>query len=99
MKTFLWTTLFRLLVVVGFVFYMKSFDADMANGVCTWLGATEVAVQDTLATGTADVTLTDIQEMLTDMQTTLNDMAGVEETIPVVEVESVVEETPEVTAE
>lgn len=59
---------------------MKSFDANMANNVWTWIGATSVANQDTLSTGeeTSDVMsgINAIQTLLVDMQDTLNTLAG-----------------------
>jgi len=93
--------MFWLVVVFGFAFYMKSFNADMANGIGTWLGATNVANQDTLASGedtTSDVMsgINALQTLLTDMQKTLNNLAG--ETTPTVTPTPVVETTPTVEA-
>lgn len=92
MKKIFWTTIFWIVIVFGFVFYMKSFDADMANDFASRIGATSVATQDTLATGeetSSDVMsgITTIQTMLTDMQETLNGLAGdaTPTTTPVVE--------------
>lgn len=101
MKKIFWTTIFWIVVVLGFAFYMKSFDANMANGVSTRLGATSVANQDTLTTGeetTSDVMsgINALQTMLTDMQKTLNGLAG--ETTPTVTPTPVVETTPTVEA-
>lgn len=85
MKTFLRTTLFWIIVVFGFAFYIKSFNADMANGMATRLGATSVANQDMLSTGqTTDVMsgINAIQTTLIDMQETLKGLAG--DTTPMV---------------
>lgn len=91
MKKIFWTTIFWLVIVLGFTFYMKSFNANMANGFASRLGATSVASQDTLSTGedtTGDVMsgINAIQTMLSDMQDTLNGLAGTSTTAtPVVE--------------
>lgn len=103
MKTFFRTTIFRLLVGFGFIFYMKSFDATMANGFATRLGATSVASQDTLGSGetaTTDVMsgINAIQTMLGDMQETLNGLAGTT-TTPTVAPTPVVEEKTTTTTE
>ena len=78
---------------------MKSFDANMANNVGTWLGGTTVANQDTLITGTAttDVMsgIVSIQTTLTTMQATLDKIAGADATpvvTPTVDPTPVVEE-------
>jgi len=73
MKKIFWTTVFRLIVVLGFAFYAKMFDANMAAGITT------TASGEALATApTSDVMsgITAIQMTLTDMQTTLNNLAG-----------------------
>lgn len=51
---------------------MKSFDADMANGFASRIGATSVASQDTLATG--EETSSDVMSGINAIQTTLVDM-------------------------
>lgn len=39
MKKIFWTTVFWLVVFFGLAFYVKMFNADIAYGVSTWLGA------------------------------------------------------------
>ncbi len=77
---------------------MKSFDANMANGVATRLGATEIASQDTLATtGTESEVMSGInaiQTTLTDMQKALEKLSGTEVTPTTPAVTPVVEEKP-----
>jgi len=42
MKKVFWTSVFWLIVVFGFAFYMKMFDVNMASTISTWLGATTI---------------------------------------------------------
>ena len=42
MKKIFWTSVFWLIVVFGFAFYMKMFDVNMAGTISTWLGATTI---------------------------------------------------------
>lgn len=100
MKKIFWTTFFWLIVVVGFVFYMKMYNMTMVNNFSTWLGATTVASQDTLTPEEQTSVMsgiTAIQTTLADMQVSLDILAGVEKTP--LEVEAVEEETLEVEAE
>ena len=82
MKKVFWTTVFWLIVFFGFAFYVKMFDANMAAGISTWLGATTITTSgELIATGAVagnDVMsgINAIQTTLTDMQTTLNTLAG-----------------------
>ena len=100
MKKILWTTFFWLIVVVGFVFYMKMFNITMVNGFSTWLGATTITSQDTLTPQEHISVLSGIsaiQTTLTDMQVSLDTLAGVEE--ETLEVDVVEQETVEAVAE
>lgn len=75
------------------------FNANIANNVSTWIGATAIVSQDTLSTGEQTDVMSGIiaiQETLTDMQTTLNTLAGTEAPA---EITPVVEVVPEVTTE
>ena len=88
MKKIFWTTFFWLIVVVGFVFYMKMYNVNMVNNISTWLGATTVASQDTLTVEEqSDVMsgIVAIQTTLADMQISLDTFAGVEATLLEVE--------------
>jgi hypothetical protein len=80
MKKIFWTTIFWLIVFFGFAFYMKMFDANMAAGVSTWLGATTITTSgEVITTGAqSDVMsgITTIQTTLTDMQTKLDKLVG-----------------------
>jgi hypothetical protein len=100
MKKIIWTTFFWLIVVVGFVFYMKMYNVTMVNNFSAWLGATTYASQDTLTpeeqTSVMSGIMT-IQTTLADMQVSLDALAGIE-TTPL-EVDAVEEETLEVDAE
>ena len=65
----------------------------MANTLGTWLGATAIVSQDTLATGEQMSVMSgieSIQSTLIDMQTTLDTLVG---TSSVAEITPVVEET------
>jgi len=93
MKKIFWTTVFWLIVFFGFAFYIKMFDANMAAGLSTRLGATTITTSGELvvnesgavATGAQDPVLSGInaiQTTLTDMQTQLEKLVG--DTIPTV---------------
>lgn len=99
MKKILWTTIFWLVIALGFAFYMKSFDANMANGVATRLGATEIVSQDTLATTGTESSevmsgINAIQTTLADMQKALEKISGTETTSTITTPTPVVEEKP-----
>lgn len=90
MKKILWTTLFWLIVAVGFVFYMKMYNVQMVNDVSKWLGATSFVSQDTLTVEEQASVMSGIATMqttLSDMQTKLDILAGGE--ITPVEVEAI----------
>ena len=92
MKNFFWTTIFWLIVFFGFAFYMKTFNANMAAGVSTWLGSTTITTSgETIPTGTGTITVTDvmsgvfaIQTTLTDMQAKLDTLVGTTSVVPTV---------------
>jgi len=98
MKKIFWTTIFLLVVFFGFAFYMKMFDANMAAGVSTWLGATTITTSgEAIPTGTGATSevmsgIITLQTTLTDMQAKLDILAGA---TPVVTPTSTV--TPDVT--
>ena len=88
MKKIFWTTVFWLIVFFGFTLYIKWFDANMAIGVSTWLGATEIttsgeAIPTSGATNEVMSGINAIQTTLTDMQATLQSLAPA--TTPVAE--------------
>jgi hypothetical protein len=73
MKKILWTTIFWLIVFFGFALYMKMFDANMAAGVSTWLGATTITTSgETISTSTG--AQSDVMSGIITIQTTLSDM-------------------------
>jgi len=99
MKKILWTTIFWIIVFLGFAFYAKMFDANMSAGISTWLGATTITTSGELIATGADAGnevmsgINAIQTTLADMQTTLNTLAGTTATptvtpTPVVEVKT-----------
>lgn len=87
MKKIFWTTVFWLVVFFGLAFYVKMFNADIAYGVSTWLGA-EISTSGELLswsvaeTGSIMSGIESIQTTLADMQTKLNTLVG--ETTPAV---------------
>lgn len=90
MKKIFWTTIFWLVVVFGFAFYVRMYDAHMAAAISTWLGATTITSSGELITaGTGDVMteIATIKTTLTDMQTKLDTL--VNGTIPTVSTPSV----------
>ena len=96
MKKIFWTTVFWLIVFFGFTLYIKWFDANMAIGVSTWLGATEITTSGEAipTTGTTNEVMSGInaiQTTLNDMQVTLKTLAPA--TTPVVETPSVTSTT------
>lgn len=88
MKKIFWTSFVWIIIVLGFAFYMKMFDANMALGVSTFLGATEITTSgETIpTTGDMDPVLSGvnaIQTTLLDMQMKLDTLVGTT-TIPTV---------------
>lgn len=79
MKKILWTTVFWLVVFFGFVFYVKMFDANMAAGVSTYLGATISTSGELITSGAQSEIMSGIvnlQTSLTDVQTKLDMLVG-----------------------
>jgi len=94
MKKIFWTTFFWLIVVIGFLFYVRMYNVDIANSFSTWLGATAVVSQDTIDEWERASLMTEIaaiKDTLADLQVLLgwakSPEVTLEEEVPVVETE------------
>jgi len=76
MKNIFWTTIFWLVIVVLFWFYVKSYNQDLWSQITAWLGNTWTIVG--VSSDTSDSVLSGvnwIQTMLETMNTKLDDIA------------------------
>ena len=94
MKKIFWTTFFWLIVVLGFLFYVRTYNVNIANNFSSWLGATAVVSQDTLDEWEEADLMTEIaaiKDTIADIQTRLGGSVTpeitIEEEVPTVEAE------------
>lgn len=77
MKKIFWTTIFWIVVVVGFAFYVKLFNPNIAAGISTWLGVTTITTsgEAIVPVGTGEdinSKINSMETMITDIQAKLN---------------------------
>jgi TM2 domain-containing membrane protein YozV len=55
MKKIFWTTIVWIVIFVGFAFYMKMFDTNLATQASTFLGVTTITTSGEPITASGDI--------------------------------------------